>query len=101
VHRPPSRRQLKFPDHSQEAPDFFNKRIEQHRPSDTPSLDMTMLTALPSLARSSMFTLRASSNSRRAFRAWLSSAASCSWAFWDCSSLALVSKENRKGDELQ
>jgi hypothetical protein len=32
VHRPLSRRQLQFPDHTQETPNFFDKRIGQHQP---------------------------------------------------------------------
>jgi hypothetical protein len=48
-----------------------------------------------------MFALRPSSNSRRAFRAWLSSTTTRSRAFWDCSSSALVSKENNQSDVSQ
>jgi hypothetical protein len=46
------------------------------------------------LAKSSMFTLRASSDSRRAFRAWFNATTSYSRAIQDCSSSTLVSEEN-------
>jgi hypothetical protein len=61
---------------------------------------MTILMALPSLARSSKFTLRASYDSLWVFWAWFSATASCSRAIRHCSSSALVSEENKQSDEL-